>query len=145
MLLKKYRIKFLVLWGNKTEFEEGTHMNNLFPEDVVLIPEAKIRYLAAVIQRCKVIIGNDTGPLHIASALDVPALGIYGPTNPKLQGPFGEEHVTAQHPKLDCLHCDLTECPIGNICMTELPKEQIVKRFDELIAKNKINIPIREA
>lgn len=145
ILLKKYKIKFLVLWGNKSEFDEGSHMKSLFPDDIILIPDAKIRYLAAIIQRCKVIIGNDTGPLHIASALDVPALGIYGPTNPKLQGPFGDEHVTVQHPKLDCLHCDLTECPIGNICMTELPKELLIRKFDELIERNKIIIPLREA
>jgi len=141
LLLEKYNVKFVLLWGTKEELHDAEHIKKLFPEKSFIIPDTPIRYLAAIIERCNVIIGNDTGPLHLAAATNVPALGIFGPTNPYLQGPYGEQNVFVEHTELECLHCNLTQCPIGNICMTELPKDLIVKKFEELISKNKINIP----
>ena len=85
-------------------------------------------------------IGNDSGLIHLAVASDVPVLGIYGPTNPLLQGPFGENNITVVNEKIDCLNCNLLECPIGNICMTELSKDVIMEKIEELISKNKIEI-----
>ncbi len=74
--------------------------------------------------------------------MGVPTLGIYGPTNPKLQGPYGEKNLSIVNEKLDCLYCNLLDCPIGNICMTELSKEKIIDKVKELIEKNKIDVRI---
>ncbi len=141
MLNEKFRVKYVLLWGNKKELHDAEHIQKLFPHLAFVIPDSPIRYLAAIISRCSVIIGNDSGPLHISGAMGKPVLGIYGPTNPHLQGPYGEQNVIAQNEKLECLHCNLLECPIGNICMTELPKEYIFEKFLELINKNHLQIP----
>ena len=140
LISSKYNVKFLILWGNKKEFKDAQEIKNHFKDTSFIIPDSPIRYLAALIKTCKVIIGNDSGPLHLAGAVEVPALGIYGPTNPKLQGPYGEQNVTAENTKLDCLHCNLLECGIGNICMTELSKKNILEKFEELIKKNNLKI-----
>jgi len=143
ILSDKYSVKFLILWGSKKEFKDAQEIKSHYKDNTFIIPDSPIRYLAALIKRCKVVIGNDSGPLHLAGATEVPALGIYGPTNPKLQGPYGEQNVTIENTKLDCLHCSLLDCPIGNICMTELPKQEIVSKFEELIKKNNIQIQKR--
>lgn len=49
--------------------------------------------LIALTRRAKVFIGGDTGPLHLAAALRIPVVGIYGPTNPVRNGPFGTRSV----------------------------------------------------
>lgn len=141
LISAKYNARFLVLWGTKQELKEAEEIKSKTDGNVFVIPDSPIRYLAAIIKRCKVLIGNDSGPLHLAGAVEVPVLGIYGPTNPDLQGPYGEHNITVQNTKLDCLHCNLLVCNIGNICMTELPKSSILEKLDELQAKNKIIIP----
>ncbi|MFZ4590442.1 MAG: glycosyltransferase family 9 protein [Ignavibacteria bacterium] len=140
LLSSKYKVKFLLLWGNKKEYKDAQEIKSIHKDIAFIIPDSPIRYLAALIKTCKVVIGNDSGPLHLAGAVEVPALGIYGPTNPKLQGPYGEQNITVENTKLDCLHCNLLECEIGNICMTELSRKTMLEKFEELIKKNNINI-----
>jgi heptosyltransferase-1 len=48
-----------------------------------------ISQLIALVRRAAVVIGGDTGPLHLAAALERPVVGIYGPTDPARNGPFG--------------------------------------------------------
>jgi ADP-heptose:LPS heptosyltransferase len=68
--------------------------------------------------------------MHIAAALGVPTLAIFGPTSPHLQGPYENISVIVRNENLDCLECNLTKCPIGNPCMKELKAEMI---FDDLM------------
>lgn len=53
-------------------------------------PQTTLRELAFLLQHAKVVIGGDTGPLHLAAALGTPVVGIYGPTNPLRNGPYGQ-------------------------------------------------------
>jgi len=51
-------------------------------------PPTSLRELASVLQDARLVIGGDTGPLHLADALGTPVVGLYGPTNPKRNGPY---------------------------------------------------------
>lgn len=136
-----YDVNFMLIWGTEKELEEcGYIKENVVKGNVHIIPLSPIRYLGALIKKCTLIIGNDSGPLHIAVATGVPTLGIYGPTNPKLAGPFGEKNLYVENDKLDCLYCNLLVCPIGNICMTELSKDKIIDKVKELIVMNDIKL-----
>jgi len=56
-------------------------------------PPTNLRQLAAILAQARAVIGADTGPLHLAAALGTPAVGLFGPTNPKRNGPYGQlEH-----------------------------------------------------
>lgn len=55
--------------------------------------------LIALIRRARLFIGGDTGPLHMAAALDIPVVGIYGPTEPARTGPFGRRAIALRHPE----------------------------------------------
>lgn len=139
-----YNIDFLLFWGTQKEKEYCEEIRkSIAKKNAYLIPDSPIRYLGAIIRRCDAVIGNDSGPLHIAVAMGVPTLGIYGPTNPKLQGPFGEKNLSIVNEGIDCLYCNLLECKIGNICMTELSKDKIIGKFKELLINNNINLPLK--
>ncbi|MDL1891730.1 glycosyltransferase family 9 protein, partial [Sphingobacteriales bacterium CHB3] len=94
--------------------------------------------LGALLKRCSLVVTNDSGPMHIAAALGVPVVGIYGPTNPVLQGPYGTQHVVVRNEKLDCLGCNLTKCPIGNPCMVDLSVNDVLRGVEEVIKKNNL-------
>ncbi|HEY5534134.1 MAG TPA: glycosyltransferase family 9 protein [Ignavibacteria bacterium] len=139
MINALYDVNFVLFWGNEIEKKDCETIHKEFGNNSFLIPDSPIRYLAAIIRECDLIIGNDSGPMHIAVAVETPVLGIYGPTKPMLQGPYGEKNLTVVNDGLDCLYCDLLECKIGNICMTQLSKEKIIAKLKELIAINNLN------
>ncbi|HSY51327.1 MAG TPA: glycosyltransferase family 9 protein [Thermoanaerobaculia bacterium] len=53
-------------------------------------PATNFRELASLLRRARLVIGGDTGPLHLAAALGTPVIGLYGPTNPARNGPYGQ-------------------------------------------------------
>jgi ADP-heptose:LPS heptosyltransferase len=65
--------------------------------------------LLAVLRRADLVIGGDTGPLHLASAAGVPVLAIYGPKDPALYGPRGRSRVLRN--PVPCSPCTLRTCP----------------------------------
>ncbi len=143
MLNLIYDVNFILFWGNKKEKEDCYYIKeNITKNNIFVIPDSPIRYLGAIIKKCELVIGNDSGPLHMAVSVDVPTLGIYGPTNPKLQGPYGEKNLSIVKEELDCLYCNLLDCPIGNICMKDLSKDKIIDKLKELIRINNISIPL---
>jgi len=136
-----YDVNFILFWGNQKEKENCEMIrDSVKKRNAYLIPDSPIRYLAAIIEKCDIVIGNDSGPLHIAVSMNVPTLGIYGPTNPKLQGPFGDKNLSIVNENIDCLYCNLLECNIGNICMTELSKDLIIEKVKELIRINDVKM-----
>ena len=87
------------------------------------------------------VIANDSGPMHISVALGKPTLALHGPTNPYLQGPLGEKHEWVRNEELDCIECNLLECPRKHECFTELPVNDVLKKFESLIRKNSLSFP----
>lgn len=64
----------------------------------VPICTTSIPELAAFLRRAQLVVGNDTGPLHIAAALGVPTIGLYGPTHPEVNGPYGPQVRVVRSP-----------------------------------------------
>jgi heptosyltransferase I len=55
-----------------------------------LAPRTNLRELAQLLRDASLVVGGDTGPLHLAAALGTPVVGLYGPTNPARNGPYGQ-------------------------------------------------------
>lgn len=64
----------------------------------ILPPPTSIQELVAMLRRCTLVVGGDTGPIHLAAALGVPTVGLYGPTDPSRNGPWGQSHRVIQSP-----------------------------------------------
>ncbi len=75
---------------------------------------------------------NDSGAMHIASALGVPTVAVFGPTNPATTGPAGPLARIVRHP-VDCAPCLLRECPIDHRCMTRVQHESVSNAALDLI------------
>jgi heptosyltransferase I len=91
-----------------------------------LAPRTSVVELLPYIRRARLFVSGDTGPLHLASALGVPAVAIFGPTDPARNGPFGEGDVTVWK-KVACSPCYKTRCPgFGNVCLTSIEVEDVL-------------------
>jgi heptosyltransferase-2 len=115
----------VVVIGAKGEEPLGRFIaSRLTARAAVLSGATSIRELMAVIKRCAVLVTNDTGPMHIASAVGVPVVAIFGPTDWRTTSPYGEEHALLRHP-VDCAPCLLRECPIDHRCMMGVSVDQV--------------------
>lgn len=115
----------VVIFGAKGEERLGQEIAaNLSSKSLVLSGTTTIRELMAAVKRCEVLVTNDTGPMHIASALQVPVVAIFGPTDWRTTSPFERPHAIVRQP-VDCAPCLLRECPIDHRCMTRVTVDQV--------------------
>ncbi len=90
----------------------------------VLSGATTIRELMAAVKRCRLLVTNDTGPMHIAAAFNVPVAAVFGPTDWRTTAPYGNRHALIRTP-VDCAPCLLRECPIDHRCMTGVTTSQV--------------------
>ena len=123
----------VVILGAKGEERLGREIAaHLSSPTAVLSGTTTIRQLMAAVQRCAVLITNDTGPMHIASAFQVPVVAIFGPTDWRTTSPYGSDHAVVRHP-VDCAPCMLRECPIDHRCMTGVSVDQVYQAAAKLV------------
>jgi heptosyltransferase-2 len=86
--------------------------------------------LAAQLRRCRLLLTNDTGTMHLASFLGVPTVSIFGSTEPQLTGPLGDGHVVIRH-HVECSPCFLRECPLDFRCMKAVTVDEVVAAVEK--------------
>ena len=132
--------RILIVWG-PDELEESKQIRSLMTGDAVFAPKTSVGEMAALVERCAMIVANDSGPMHIAAAIGTPVLALHGPTNPSRQGPFGPRHEGLRLEELPCIGCHLTVCPRNHECFRELPVEQVLDAARRIVEKNNLMIP----
>ena len=93
--------------------------------------------LIALMRRARLMISNDSGPMHIAVAVGTPVVALFGPTDPRLTGPYpfgGPDHVLVRA-ELDCAPCFKPGCKNspGLECMTRIGVEQVLAAAERLM------------
>lgn len=89
-----------------------------------LVGQDRLEILPALLRRCRVLISGDTGAMHLAAAVGVPVVALFGPTDPRLTRPLGERHVVIwKH--VPCAPCFLPRCPIDHPCMGQISVEEV--------------------
>lgn len=85
--------------------------------------ESDVAGLAGVLARLSVLVCNDSGPMHLAAAVGIRAVALFGPTDPRRTGPLGDRHLVLSR-DIDCAPCRAGCCPVGSaLCLRELPVE----------------------
>jgi heptosyltransferase-2 len=102
---------------------------------IMLTGETSLAQAAAVLSLVDLLVTNDTGPAHIASALGRPTLVIFGPTNPLTTRPFSPAaEIVRRAP--DCAPCMLRDCPIDHRCMTAISPQDVFERARLMLGKS---------
>ncbi len=136
-LTRVYNVRVALLWG-PGELQAAQQIRDLMTQPAFIPPATSLKQLGALLKRCMFVVSNDTAPMHLAAVLGVPTLGIFGPTNPHLQGPIGQQSSWVRLDGLECLGCNLTACPIGHICMERLSVDAVLNAVEKLLKKNQI-------
>ncbi len=134
-IFDKFNFKGLIVWGPGDK-EDALIIKNILKDKAYLAPDTTIRQMASLLKKCTAVIANDSGPMHITTAVGTPVLSLHGPTNPKLQGPFGSKHEYIRLDELECIECNLLECNRNHECFIDLPADRVLNKFEQLLKKN---------
>jgi heptosyltransferase-2 len=131
----------VILFGGPAEVPVADEITALVRQDtshiINLAGKTTIRELAALISECDAFVTNDSGPMHMASALLTPMVAIFGSTDVKSTGPVGEGHRVITK-NLPCSPCLKRECPEGHLrCMTAITSEEVFSSLKEIIPAKK--------
>lgn len=137
-LIDKYGVRVIIL-GSPDERaiaeEVASHMKN---KPILLAGLTTLGQLMALIKRCHLLITNDSGPMHLAAALDVPQLAIFGSTSEIATGPLSPQGRVIKHP-VECSPCFLRECPIDFRCMARISVEEVFAAAEQnLVQKGRM-------
>ncbi len=95
--------------------------------------QTQLAELIAMISLCHLFITNDSGPMHLAAALRIPTLAIFGSTDEIATGPLSPSAVIIKK-KVECSPCLLRECPIDHRCMTAIHVDDVYAEAEHLLA-----------
>ena len=98
----------------------------------VLNGQTSLETLIGVISGSSLVLTNDSGPMHMAAALGVPTVAVFGATDDVVTGPWGPHARVVKEP-VECSPCMLRECPIDHRCMTRVSADAVCRAAREVL------------
>lgn len=99
----------------------------------ILTGQTGLASLMGVISRCRLLITNDSGPMHLAAALEVPQIALFGSTDDRATGPFSKQALVI-HKHVECSPCLLRECPIDLRCFRRIEVDEVYEAARRLLS-----------
>lgn len=145
-LAEKYRAKIVAFFGpHEEDLIEDFCKASLY--DHVIVRGMNIRDIASVISKCRIFLSGDSGLMHLASAMKVPTVSVFGPTNPIFVHPWGVPYEIVSQ-QLECSPCfvftekhpidkPLIECKIDDkfACVKRIEVHLIVTKVERLLSR----------
>jgi ADP-heptose:LPS heptosyltransferase len=126
----------VLLIGGSDDAETGEKIIRQFSPQVPCVNFTGLLSLpqtAAALSLCTAVVSGDTGPAHIAVAVGIPVVGLYGPTYPERSGPYGCEQLIVDNSHHCRCHdeksCHITAADGPGDCMRKLPTDEVWKRL----------------
>src|SRR5208337_3107035 len=117
----------VLIFGSRAEIPLAEAVAQAMGHTPVLVAgKTTLREFMALLAKCHLVITNDSGPMHLAAALQLPLLAIFGSTNEHATGPLGHQVRIVKHP-VECSPCGLRQCPIDFRCMTGVSVDDVYK------------------
>ena len=125
----------VVFFGSKEDLfqvqEIAGQMKNL---PIIATGKLTLKQLAAFLKKCEMLITNDSGPMHLAAALNIPVVALFGATDFRRTGPYGDRHYII-HQNIFCSPCFSRTCLNKSYdmeCMETITPEEVFEKFKEM-------------
>jgi lipopolysaccharide heptosyltransferase II len=128
LLSRRFPQTQLVLLGGKSDYQISEAIRNGNHSTLDLTGRTNLWEMIEVIRGARVMVTNDTGPMHIGAAVGTPLVPIFGPTEPMRTGPYGQIERTLQG-KLPCIPCMKPHCTFSKPleCLRMIGPEQVAR------------------
>jgi heptosyltransferase I len=127
-------VRFAIL-GGEADHEFGEALVHAAPGRCLdLTGRTSLQEMVEWVRFCELIVTNDTGPMHVAAALGKPVVALFGPTDPRRTGPYGQVDQVFQN-RLPCVPCMKASCSYAKPleCLRAIPPKLVVDRVEQLL------------
>ncbi len=133
-LMSKFKAK-IIITGSAKDLPLARQIASKMKEPpIITCGETSLKEFGALIERSKLFISADSGPMHIAVALGTPTIALFGPTSPEITGPIGKGKIKVIHKDIGCIiPCYNVKCK-DNRCMQAISVEDVLKAAQDIIA-----------
>lgn len=128
----------VLLFGAGDERELGEEICRIAssPGLVNLAGHTSLEEAVALIGLCGLFVTNDSGLMHVAAAMDVPLVGIFGPTDPRRTAPWSKRYVLVRDEEVDCYGCKMRECNHAHKCMDVITVERAYEGVRQVVEQH---------
>ncbi len=124
----------ILITGSAAEIDLANCMASLLKvKPHILAGKTSLRQLAGIISHSTLCVMNDSGPMHLANALKIPTVSLFGPTDPSVTGPYQQPSVYLKK-DVPCWPCSYRECPFEHLCMKSLEVEEVFESCQRFLA-----------
>src|SRR5205085_9133251 len=119
-----------------SNYEEATVqavVERMVTQPLSLVGKTSLGELAALISKLDLFISNDTGPAHIANAVDTPSVTIFGPVDPRRWASLDQTRHPIVRREVSCSPCEYSECPIDHRCLRWITPDKVIEVASQLL------------
>lgn len=132
-LIERYGAEVL-LFGSAGDLPQAERVRNHARHPLIdLTGKTNLAEAVSMIAKCSLFISNDSGLMHVAGALGVPLVAVFGSTNPATTSPPGMKSVIVRKP-VDCSPCLKKVCPTDFACMDLIGADDVIKAAERLLS-----------
>ena len=132
-LVEQTELMPLLTWGNDVELVAALTISEATAGRALVWPRGSLPELVALLDRVSLVVGCDTGPIHIAAALGTPTVSLFRVTDATRNGPQGENHRRLQT-SLSCAPCLRKQCDRDTECAMSISVDDVYQAIIELTA-----------
>lgn len=133
LLQEKFDAEILII-GSPQELSLAESIaDSMKKKPCILAGKTSLRQLIGIIGQSGLCVTNDSGPMHMANALGVPTVALFGPTDPTVTGPFQEPSIFIKK-DVPCWPCSYRECPFDHRCMMNIPTQEVLEACEKLLS-----------
>lgn len=126
----------IIITGSSAEAPLAREISEGMTEKPHLLTGAtSLRTLVGVLALADLVVSNDSGPMHIANALKIPLVAVFGPTDQRVTGPYQPPSRVIRK-EVSCWPCSHRKCPTDHGCMNGISTEEVAEACQELLADN---------
>jgi heptosyltransferase-1 len=122
----------VLIWGNEEEQDVCREIYDAVQGRAVIWPRCTLPELAALLQKADLVVGGDTGPIHIAAAVGTATVSLFRVTDAERNGPRGKKHIRLQS-SLDCSPCLRKKCDRDGECGHSIEVDQVFDAIGRLL------------
>jgi heptosyltransferase-2 len=131
-LAEEFKLSVVII-GSEGERSISESIQNFMKHPATILNgKTSLETLIGLIAESNLMLGNDSGPVHLASALGIPTVAVFGATDYIVAAPYGPKG-RAVHVPVECSPCWLRECPIDHRCMTRVSPEMVCAAVREVL------------
>jgi heptosyltransferase-2 len=125
----------IILFGTQGELAVSTAIaEGMKRKPIDLTGKTAIGDLPALLSQCNLFLGNDSGAMHVAAAVGLPVIAVFGPTDPEGTSPVTPHHTIVQQ-KPYCSPCFLKRCPTDHRCMKSVSADMVLASASHWIGR----------